>query len=48
VLKEEAHCGHAAAGARLQREENHDELQPPLHREVRYSIESVVNLTKKL
>ena len=34
VLEEEAHRGHAAAGARLQREENHDELQTPFHCQV--------------
>ena len=35
MLEEEAHRRHAAAGARLQRKEDHDELQTPIHCKVR-------------
>ena len=34
MLEEAAHCGDAAAGARLQRKTHHDELRPPVHHKV--------------
>ncbi len=42
MLKEEAHRRHAAAGARLQRKEDHDELQTPIHCKVRLETDFVV------
>jgi hypothetical protein len=44
VLEEEAHRGHAAAGARLQREENHDELQTPFHCQVGQNFSYLISL----